>query len=179
MVQDLMNDRSRDSEQSSKEIGCGLRSFLAVFCWRSLSLVADDKGAGGCFSDVVGDGFELVVLHTRVIGFDEFFLGYAVLVGFAFKLDINTSLELGPSTPKPVQTGAPSRATVLYPTVVAHHKPAARDVALTPGRSRIPPGTRRFLAGASCQYPGKVSGREPGRRRGLSQRNHRVPLPKH
>ena len=39
---------------------CGLRRFLAVFCWRSLSLVADDEGAGGCFDDVVGDGFELV-----------------------------------------------------------------------------------------------------------------------
>lgn len=42
---------------------CGLRSFLAVFCWRSLSLVADDEGAGGCFDDVVGDGFELVDLQ--------------------------------------------------------------------------------------------------------------------
>jgi hypothetical protein len=32
-------------------------------CWRSLSLVADHEGAGGCFDDVVGDGFELVDLQ--------------------------------------------------------------------------------------------------------------------
>jgi hypothetical protein len=36
---------------------------LAVFCWRSLSSVADNEGAGGCFDLVVGDGFELL---TRV-----------------------------------------------------------------------------------------------------------------
>lgn len=30
-----------------------------MFCWRSLSLVADDEGAGGCLDDDVGDGFEL------------------------------------------------------------------------------------------------------------------------
>ena len=38
---------------------------MAAFCWRSLSLVADDEGAGGCFDDVVGDGFELVDLQHR------------------------------------------------------------------------------------------------------------------
>lgn len=34
-----------------------------MFCWRSLSSVADNEGAGGCFDDVVGDGFELVDLQ--------------------------------------------------------------------------------------------------------------------
>ena len=44
---------------------CGLRCSLAVFWWRSLSLVTYDEGAGGCFDDIVGDGFELVDLqHT-------------------------------------------------------------------------------------------------------------------
>jgi hypothetical protein len=34
-----------------------------VFCWRSLSSVADNEGAGGYFDHVVGDGFELVDLQ--------------------------------------------------------------------------------------------------------------------
>lgn len=33
---------------------------MAVFCDRSLSLVADDEDARGGFDNVVGDGFELV-----------------------------------------------------------------------------------------------------------------------
>lgn len=33
---------------------------MAVFCDRSLSLVADDEDARVGFDDVVGDGFELV-----------------------------------------------------------------------------------------------------------------------
>lgn len=41
----------------------GVRRSLAVFCRGSLSLVADDEGAGGCFDDIVGDGFELVDLQ--------------------------------------------------------------------------------------------------------------------
>jgi hypothetical protein len=46
---------------------------LAVFCWRFLSLVADDEGAGGCFDDVVGDGFELVDLqYTGDLGKEAF-----------------------------------------------------------------------------------------------------------
>ncbi len=42
---------------------------MAVFCWRSLPLVADDQGAGGCFNDIVGNGFELVDFqHTGDLG---------------------------------------------------------------------------------------------------------------
>jgi hypothetical protein len=49
------------------EIRCGVWRFLAVFCDRSVSLVADDEDAGGGFDDVVCDGVQLVDLRTRLI----------------------------------------------------------------------------------------------------------------
>ncbi len=39
---------------------CGVWRSLAVFCDRSLTLVADDEDARGGFDDVVRDGVELV-----------------------------------------------------------------------------------------------------------------------
>jgi hypothetical protein len=35
---------------------------VAVFCDRSVALVADDEDAGGGFDDVVGDGLQFVEL---------------------------------------------------------------------------------------------------------------------
>lgn len=39
---------------------------MAALCNRSVSLVADDPYAGGCFDAVVGDGLELVDLQDAV-----------------------------------------------------------------------------------------------------------------
>jgi len=54
------------TRQVGYETCCGVWRFLAVFCDRFVSLVADDEDAGGGLDDVVRDGVQLVDLEDSV-----------------------------------------------------------------------------------------------------------------
>ena len=55
------------------DLSCEVWRSLAVFCDRSLSLVANDEDARGGFDDVVGDGVELVDFEYPVDLWEETF----------------------------------------------------------------------------------------------------------
>jgi len=54
---------SAENHKKVPKKACGCWRYVAAFCVRSVSLVADNEDACCCFYDVIGDCFELVDLE--------------------------------------------------------------------------------------------------------------------